>query len=281
MTDDVATSDPPRKRSTFARVVTGGLTVIAVVSFLVFLASAVAVIPNQRKDMVLLKRAAKAGDAWFLVADNDALRLTRQRMAATTQGVTVDATQLDSYGVTTTGNSGTVIRAKSGTQQLAVTGNIRITFGSKPPAHGGLGVRWGEYGITPNLKSKLPGVGRSMPTGAGAAIVQIESVQFSASTQNLFISYWTMLLVSAALACLTGVPMFRRIRSGRRIARNLCATCGYDLRASPDRCPECGTPITLDRTASAATSHDRSTDTGDDAAKTSAGTAGTSSAPIA
>jgi hypothetical protein len=53
------------------------------------------------------------------------------------------------------------------------------------------------------------------------------------------VSYMALALGAGFYAFFRAFWCIARSRIRRR--QNKCAVCGYDLRASPDRCPECGT----------------------------------------
>ena len=58
---------------------------------------------------------------------------------------------------------------------------------------------------------------------------------------SLRIPYWFLTLLSLPL------PAWRIVhwrRHRRHRTKGHCPACGYDLRATPDRCPECGRPAT-------------------------------------
>lgn len=61
--------------------------------------------------------------------------------------------------------------------------------------------------------------------------------------RETFRAFW-ILPISLALGAYPSVAFIRGpLRRYRRRKRSLCLICGYDLRGSPDRCPECGSKI--------------------------------------
>ncbi len=64
------------------------------------------------------------------------------------------------------------------------------------------------------------------------------SVTWQARSRNVVFPYWCALMPSLIFPTLW---LARRTRHRRRRAAGRCHHCGYDLRATPGRCPECGT----------------------------------------
>jgi hypothetical protein len=57
---------------------------------------------------------------------------------------------------------------------------------------------------------------------------------------DLSLPHWVLALLTAVMPAAFIGSRVKRRRGVARLARGLCPSCGYDLRATPDRCPECG-----------------------------------------
>jgi hypothetical protein len=92
----------------------------------------------------------------------------------------------------------------------------------------------GGMRLSADLGFYAGGVRNGFGFGRSEAIITPGTAFFRARV--IAIPYWvlvaTPLLIGAAAA---------KLGSRRRHAAGMCRKCGYDLRATPDRCPECGT----------------------------------------
>ena len=67
----------------------------------------------------------------------------------------------------------------------------------------------------------------------------VGGTQSGARVDQFVVPYYALFALTAILP---GLVALRWLKTRRRQNAGVCANCGYDLRASPERCPECGKP---------------------------------------
>jgi hypothetical protein len=77
---------------------------------------------------------------------------------------------------------------------------------------------------------------------AGFRVSKNERLQ--GSDVNVSVPWWFLIAFLGLSVALAGRDLCAGVRRQRRIIRGLCEQCGYDSRATPERCPECGASST-------------------------------------
>ena len=110
------------------------------------------------------------------------------------------------------------------TYPAALIKSTRPSWRSTEPQYGG--AKWAEVGYG----------------GFGFYLAALSDAAGSVRLIGVCVPAPLVLLSSAVL------PVLHVRRCRRRDRAGLCPQCGYDLRATPDRCPECGTAIPVSAT---------------------------------
>src|SRR5207248_9176853 len=80
---------------------------------------------------------------------------------------------------------------------------------------------------------------------AGFGIAEYGSANIPEHALTTIQPLWFLTLVTGILPLLWAYRRWRNMRRRKLLAAHRCPVCGYDLRASPTRCPECGTSIAI------------------------------------
>jgi hypothetical protein len=115
---------------------------------------------------------------------------------------------------------------------------------------------WGGMGGAHARTAGIPAVvqlGRGavcVVVGSDGTVLRIPpapSGPITAGMLSLPLPFWSVFVPHGAVVAMLSVPpllaAFRTGRARRRRRAGGCPVCGYDVRATPDRCPECGTSL--------------------------------------
>lgn len=78
------------------------------------------------------------------------------------------------------------------------------------------------------------------PSPSGMALHDWLQPTWSGRERNLLLPYWALVLLFAGLPT---IWLSKWVLRRRCSIAGLCPSCGYDLRASPEICPECGNKV--------------------------------------
>ena len=127
-------------------------------------------------------------------------------------------------------------------EAASMSGSLRFTVLSKRPFKGRLTGEGGEIFLYYDQKfSKAPrlDVWSWKDPKAEKSAFSSSAEQVSGNTgiydRQTLTMPWSLVVGVLAIA-----PMVSRLRRRKSSEGNFCRVCGYDLRATPQRCPECG-----------------------------------------
>jgi hypothetical protein len=91
--------------------------------------------------------------------------------------------------------------------------------------------------LEPQINTLL-GFGREIATDD---LKQLDNMDVGDIHSRWCVPFWFIIALTAPLPLYELLAFRRRHTRRYRLANGLCLQCGYDLRATPERCPECGT----------------------------------------